>query len=154
MTRRTVGISFVIVASFLAGCEDSVAPPAESPSPGWLALRFSAPHEGADALLFRLTGGPIDSVVSHNHTVFSNGQVRNDWRVLLVGALASGVVARILVPDRSAVGQYSAVIQEAAAQEGFEQRSASGYTLTVGQSDGHCRAPLADTSCSYVLIMP
>jgi hypothetical protein len=131
MNRRSVAISLVIVGSLLASCEDSVAPPAESTGPGWLALQLSTPPQGAQALLLRITGGPIDSIVSQDYTLFSNGAVRSDWRVLLVGNMTGGVVARIWVPDLSAVGQYSAAIEQAAAQEGFEQQAVSGYDLTI-----------------------
>jgi hypothetical protein len=131
MTGRSVAISLVIVGSLLASCEDSVAPPAESTGPGWLALQLSTPHQGAKALLLRVTGGPIDSIVSQDHTVFSNGAVRSDWRVLLVGNMAGGGVARIWVPDPSTAGHYRAVIEQAAAGEGFEQQAASDYGLTI-----------------------
>ena len=134
MTRRSVGISSLVIVGFLlAGCEDSVAPPPENLTlhPAWLDLRLSAPDQGAQAVLFQLTGGPIDSVVSRDHTLYTNEVVRNDWQGLLVGKMADGVVARIWVPDPSTVGQYRAVIRQAVARDGFDRQQASDYALRI-----------------------
>ena len=132
MNRRTVVISVVIAASILASCDDTTAPlSSESFLPGWLDVRLTAAPENSDALLFQIVGGPVDSVSSQNYTVFSNAPAPDQLRVLLVGKLAKDVVARVWVPDPSAVGQYHAVLEQAATGQGFEQQSASGYSLKV-----------------------
>jgi len=139
MTRRSVVISLVIAGALLAGCEDGLTPPQENLGlhPVWLDLRLSTSNQGTQALLFQLTGGPIDAVESDDYTLHSNGVMSNDWRGLLVGRMADGVVARIRVPDPSAVAQYRAVIQQVVAQEGFEQQPASDYALTIGTPRRH-----------------
>ena len=132
MNRRTVGISVVIAASMLVSCDDTVAPPrSESLLPGWLDVRLTAAPESLDALLFEVVGGPVDSVSSQNYMVFSNAQAPDQLRFLLIGKLANDVVARVWVPDPSAVGLYNAVLEQAVAGQGFGQQSAAAYSLTV-----------------------
>jgi hypothetical protein len=131
MTRRTVAISLLIVGYLLVSCDESIAPPAEPQQPGWLTMRLSAPRQGVEALLFRITGGPIDSVVPHEHTLFDNSEMLDDWRALLVGSMVSGELARIWVPDPSLFREYSIVVEQAVVNEGFAQQPASGYALTV-----------------------
>ena len=137
MNRRAVGISVVIVSSMLVSCDDTVAPArSESLLQGWLDVRLTASPEGSAALLFQVVGGSVDSVSSLDHLVFSNQQAPHQWRVMLVGGLANEVVARIWVPDPSAVGQYKVVLEQAVAGHGFGQQSASGYSLKVEAPGG------------------
>lgn len=137
MNRRAFGISVVIAASMLVSCDDAVAPAgSESLLPGWLDVRLTASPEASEALLFQVIGGSVDSVSSLDYMVFSNAQAPDQWRVMLVGKLANEVVARIWVPDPSAVGQYEVVLEQAVAGQGFGQQSASGYSLKVEAPGG------------------
>ena len=137
MNRRAFGISVVIVTSMLVSCDDTVAPAgSQSLLPGWLDVRLTASPEGSEALLFQVIGGSVDSVSSLDYTVFSTEQAPDQWRVMLVGELANEVVARIWVPNPSAVGQYEVVLEQAVAGQGFGQRSASTYSLKVEAPGG------------------
>ena len=137
MIRRAFGISVVIAASMLVSCDDTVTPAgSENVLPGWLDVRLTASPEGPEALLFQVIGGSVDSVSSLEHVVFSNQQAPDLWRVMFVGELANEVVARIWVPNPSAVGQYQVVLEQAVAGQGFGQRSASGYSLRVEAPGG------------------
>ena len=130
MNRRIFGI--VIAASVLVSCDDTTdLPDSESLLPGWLDVRLTAAPENSEGLLFEVVGGPVDSVSSQNYTVFSSAPAPEQVRVLLVGELANEVVARVWVPDPSAVGQYRAVLEQAAAGEGFGQQPALDYSLKV-----------------------
>ena len=135
MNRRIFGIA--IAASVLVSCDDTTdLPDSESLLPGWLDVRLTAAPENSEGLLFEVVGGPVDSVSSQNYTVFSSAPAPEQVRVLLVGALANEVVARVWVPDPSAVGQYHAVLEQAAAGEGFGQQPALDYSLKVEAAAG------------------
>ncbi len=132
MNRRNVGIWVVIATSVLVGCENDVTPlSSEDSVESWLDVRLTGTLEGSSALLFQVIGGPVDSVSSDKHTVFYSEQTSNELQVLLVGELTSDVVARVWVPDPSLSERYSAVLEQSATTEGFEQQSVTGYSLDL-----------------------
>ena len=132
MNRRNVGVWVLIATSMLVGCENDVTPlSSEDSVENWLDVRLSGTLEGSSALLFQVVGGPVDSVSSDKHTVFYSEQASNELQVLLVGELTNDVVARVWVPDPSLSERYSAVLEQAATTEGFEQQSVTGYSLDL-----------------------
>jgi hypothetical protein len=132
MNRRNVGIWVVIATSVLVGCENDVTPlSSEDSVENWLDVRLTGTLEGSSALLFQVVGGPVDSVSSDKHTVFYSEQTSNELQVLLVGELTNDVVARVWVPDPSLSERYSAVLEQSATTEGFEQQSVTGYSLDL-----------------------
>ena len=134
MNRRTFGVSAMVIASLLAGCDDdetgALSLPDASP-PGWLELRLTGAPGDSEALLFEVVGGPVDSVASENHRVFSNTQRADQLRVLLVGDLTNDVVAKVWVPNPSAVDQYEIMLEQAASGQEFQQQSVSTYSLNL-----------------------
>ena len=132
MNRRNVGVWVVIATSMLVGCENDVTPlSSEDSVESWLDVRLTGTLEGSSALLFQVIGGPVDSVSSDKHTVFYSEQTSNELQVLLVGELTNDVVARVWVPDPSLSERYSAVLEQSATTEGFEQQSVTGYSLDL-----------------------
>ena len=132
MNRRNVGVWVLIATSMLVGCENDVTPlSSEDSVENWLDVRLSGTLEGSSALLFQVVGGPVDSVSSDKHTVFYSEQTSNELQVLLVGELTNDVVARVWVPDPSLSERYSAVLEQSATTEGFEQQSVTGYSLDL-----------------------
>ena len=132
MNRSSFGLSVMIVASMLTGCHDDdlLSSPDISP-PGWLDVRLTGAPGNSEALLFEVIGGPIDSVASASHRVFSNSQAPDQLRVLLVGNLHNNVGAKVWVPNPLAVSRYQIVLEQAAAGQDFQQQSASSYSLKL-----------------------
>ena len=132
MNRSSFGLSVLIVASMLTGCHDDdlLSSPDISPS-GWLDVRLTGAPGNLEALLFEVIGGPVDSVASASHRVFSNSQAPDQLRVLLVGNLHNNVVAKVWVPNPLAVSRYQIVLEQAAAGQDFQQQSVSSYSLKL-----------------------
>ena len=134
MNRRSFGLSVMIVASMLTGCRDDETSPLSIPdisSPGWLDVRLTGAPGNLEALLFEVVGGPIDSVASASHRVFSNSRAPDQLRVLLFGNLHNNVVAKVWVPNPLAVSRYQIVLEQAAAGQDFQQQSVSSYSLKL-----------------------
>ena len=132
MNRRSFGLSVMIVASMLTGCHDDdlLSSPDISP-PGWLDVRLTGAPGNSEALLFEVLGGPVDSVASASHRVFTNPQAPDQLRVLLVGNLQNNVVAKVWVPNPLAVSRYQIVLEQAASGQGFQQQSVLNYSLKL-----------------------
>ena len=132
MNRSSFGLSVLIVASMLTGCHDDdlLSSPDISPS-GWLDVRLTGAPGNLEALLFEVIGGPVDSVASASHRVFSNSQAPDQLRVLLVGNLHNNAVAKVWVPNPLAVSRYQIVLEQAAAGQDFQQQSVSSYSLKL-----------------------
>ena len=134
MNRRSFGLSVMIVASMLTGCRDDETSPLSVPdisSPGWLDVRLTGASGNSEALLFEVLGGPVDSVASASHRVFTNSQAPDQLRVLLVGNLHNNVVAKVWVPNPLEVSRYQIVLEQAAAGQDFQQQSVSSYSLQL-----------------------
>ena len=134
MNRRSFGLSVMIVASMLTGCRDNETSPLSIPDispPGWLDVRLTGAPGNSEALLFEVLGGPVDSVASASHRVFTNSQAPDQLRVLLVGNLHNNVVAKVWVPNPLAVSRYQIVLEQAAAGQDFQQQSVSSYSLKL-----------------------
>ena len=134
MTRRSFGLSVMIVASMLTGCRDDetgVLGVSDISSPGWLDVRLTGATGNSEALLFEVLGGPVDSVASASHRVFTNSQAPDQLKVLLVGNLHNNVVAKVWVPNPSEVSRYQIVLEQAAAGQDFQQQSVSSYSLQL-----------------------
>ena len=134
MNHRSFGLSVMIVASMLAGCNGDETAPLSLPDispPSWLDVRLTGAPGNSEALLFEIVGGPVDSVASENHRVFTSIQAPDPLRVLLVGNLDNDVVAKVWVPNPSAIDRYQIVLEQAASGQEFQQQSVSGYSLNL-----------------------
>lgn len=104
------------------------------PVPGFLTLTLSTPNSNDGALLFKVTGGTIDSVVAPAGGMVQNGSyVINPsfTRVVVAGNIVDGVVALVHVPDVGLAASYSTTIEQAAARTTFAQQSLSGYSIAI-----------------------
>ena len=134
MNRCVFGLSVMIVASMLTGCRDDetgVLGVSDISSPGWLDVRLTGATGNSEAFLFEVLGGPVDSVASARHRVFTNSQAPDQLKVLLVGNLHNNVVAKVWVPNPLEVSRYQIVLEQAAAGQDFQQQSVSSYSLQL-----------------------
>ena len=63
--------------------------------------------------------------------MFTNAQTPDQLRVLLVGNLSNDVVAKIWVPNPSALDRYQIVLEQVAEGQEYQQKSASRYSLNL-----------------------
>jgi hypothetical protein len=88
-------------------------------------------------VLLAVSGGPVDSVTAAGGYQLYGGAgalpAGGVMRVIVRGTLAAGPIARVWVPDVSAVGAYRVTVEQAAARGTYQQRSVSGYAGTVAR---------------------
>ncbi|HWA40335.1 MAG TPA: hypothetical protein VG712_01925, partial [Gemmatimonadales bacterium] len=103
-----------------------------SAEPGFLDLTLNTPNADDGALLFKVVGGTVDSVVAG--AMVQDGSyaaVTGGTRIVVAGNLTDGIVARVHVPDVNDAGDYSVVIEQVAVRNTFTQRSLTGYSMAV-----------------------
>lgn len=103
-----------------------------TPEPGFLDLTLNTPNADDGALLFKVVGGTVDSVVAG--AMVQDGSyatVTGGTRIVVAGNLTDGIIARVHVPDIKDVADYSVVIEQIAVRNTFTQRATGGYSVTV-----------------------
>jgi hypothetical protein len=136
--QRTLLIGTVVIGVALA-CGDSTGPDDHGddrgepiqPDPGFLHVRLATPNADDGAIQFTLSGDRIDSIRTPGDTVFSASIGTNLHRVIVVGGIQGGTVARFWVPDRNQHQDYRVTLEEAAARGTYAQRDPTDYTLSV-----------------------
>src|SRR5574341_64700 len=111
---RRVRLMLAMVALFaVAACSEDSTVVGPQPGAGTLVLRLTTPHADDGAILFEVSGPPIDSALAVN-TSLQLFTRRNGSTLAgaLVGAVANGIVVTLRVPDVSAVAGYTARVLE------------------------------------------
>lgn len=100
--------------------------------PGVLLLTLNTPNADDGALLFRVVGGPVDSVAGGVMVQNGSFTVQPTYtRIVVAGNIIDGVVAGVYVPDVHDASSYSVVMEQVAVRNTFTQRSISGYSIAV-----------------------
>ena len=125
--------SFTLLAALLLGAACSNESTGSVAGAGTLTLRLTTPSSDDGALLFELSGPPIDTTVAANASLqlFTH---RTDGSTLVgavVGTLANGGVVTLQVPDVGAAAQYTARLLEVADRQNVLRTSLTGYALSV-----------------------
>ena len=122
----------VTVATLLIGAACSDESTGAGAGPGTLVLRLTTPHADDGAMLFELSGPPIDSLTAINGSIrlFTRRVDGSTVAGAVVGTLANGAVVTLRVPDVAA-GGYTATVREVADRQNALRTSLAGYALTV-----------------------
>ncbi len=114
----------------LSGCSsDSAAPVAAT-----LEVSFATASTDDGAVLFTVSGGPIDSVEAPaGYRLYSAETSPTSLRVVVAGDLRAGTIARIHIADGRKLSQYSATIDQVAARGSYVQRDPVSYSLQVAE---------------------
>ena len=111
------------------GCsEDFVQPPTE-PDPGTLTVWLDTPRDGDKGALLLVKGPGIEAVRSSGLDLFESGS-SSSKQVVVSGALSTGPVLELLVPDRTLAGRYRAEILQVAADD-YSLGDPSAYRATI-----------------------
>jgi hypothetical protein len=128
------GLVFLLTLA-VGSCSNEQAGPAEpeggAPIAGTLAIQLSTPNANDGGVMFTISGGTISSVSSSGYTIFTAQPGTSIRKVVVVGNVTNGVLVTIGVPDVSLAGQYTAVLEQVAARDTYEQQDLSGYALQV-----------------------
>jgi hypothetical protein len=120
------GVLFGLGLAGLGGCSSE----APGPASATLGLSLSSPAQNDGAVLFTITGGPVDSIESMGFRVYSTSPGANTYRVIVAGQLASGPIARVHIPDERRSADYAAMVEQVATRESYRQQDPAGYGLS------------------------
>ena len=103
---------------------------AASVKPGWLSVVLTTPNQNDGMVQLSVSGAPIDSLELTGSGYASLGG--GGGKLLVTGAVQSGIVARIWVPDLSAASRYQGTVEAAAARSTYQLRDVTqGYSVRV-----------------------
>jgi hypothetical protein len=114
------------VLAGLVGCShDNLGPTA-----GALTVTLASPNSDDGAVLFTISGGPVDSLtVPGGERIYTSRLDSKTLRVILIGHLPAGTVARMYLPDVRLASNYSATVNQAAARTSYAQRNPAAYSV-------------------------
>jgi hypothetical protein len=113
--------------SVLAGCSHETT----GPTAGALTANLTTPNNDDGAVLFTVSGGPVDSVVAGGHRVYSAILDATSLRVVVIGDVSSGALATIYIPDTRLAANYSVTVNQVAASASYAQRDPASYALSL-----------------------
>ena len=111
----------------LAGCSNSTGPTA-----GVLNLTVTSPHKDDGGIMLSVYGGPVDSVEAVGSVIHS-ARAADSVKMIVIGNLGSGVIARVHIPDNRQASRYSVQIKQVAARQTYAQRDPAGYTVSLAR---------------------
>jgi hypothetical protein len=128
---RSLGLAALV---FGLACARDASGPGEPAEAGTLSLRLSTPHADDGAVLFEVSGPPIDTLLAASGSlrVFMRRADGSTVIGAVVGVVAEGPVVTLRVPDVGAAARYTARIREVADRDAALRASLTGYALTVG----------------------
>jgi hypothetical protein len=121
--------TLAIALGLAGGCSPDSAGPAGATLE--VSLATSATDDGA--VLFTVSGGPVDSVEAPGYRLYTAQTSSSSMRVVVAGELRAGTIARIHIADGSKLDQYSATIDQVAARGSYAQRDPVSYSLEVAE---------------------
>ena len=132
--RRLLAVLILVTVGCVLSCGDSGTSgpsPSKDPVAGGLKVRLTTPNADDGGIMFAISGGQIDSIKSA-YSDFYSSTAGGSKRVIVAGTLPTGsVAAETLIPDIELAGNYNATVEQVAARDTFQQRSASGVSLVL-----------------------
>jgi hypothetical protein len=116
-----------VLAVLLASCSSGTTGPAS----GNLNVEFGSLHGDEGAVLFTVSGGPIETVQAVNGAVYTAQIDPNTTRVIVTGNLSSGPIARVRIADMSTASQYLARLDQVAVRSSYAPGDPGLYSLTL-----------------------
>ncbi len=112
-----LALALVLAGGLLSACGGEVVPP--GPTPGTLLVSLSGAGATDGAILIRVSGGSVSSVMSAVPYTASGAESTTGYRVVVTGDLHDGAVVHLQVPDVNAIAGYSAVVEQVADRNTF-----------------------------------
>ncbi len=122
---RAVALAGLAVA--LAGCGKSDG---TGPVAGLLTVTLSTSSANTGALMFTVSGGPIDAVNATGYRTYQTAVNSTSRRIILTGDIGAGTVVQLQVPDINQAASYTAQVEQAADRTTYLPL-AGGYSLSV-----------------------
>jgi len=124
---------FALAAALLVGAACSDAPTGGATRAGTVIVRLTTPHADDGAVLFEVSGQPIDGATAANASLrlFTRRTGASTLVGVVVGDVAGGAVVTLQVPDVGAAAGYAARVVEVADRQNTLRTSLTGYALTL-----------------------
>jgi len=122
----TRGRRALMLSVLLLSCSSGTGP-----TSGILNARLSSLRGDDGAVLFTITGGPVESVDAVSGIVHSVQIDANALRVVITGNLSAGAIARVRIADLTQASRYSAAVNQVAARSTYVQRDPGQYSITL-----------------------
>lgn len=124
---------FAMMVALSVGTACSDDPTVSVAQPGTVVLNLTTPHPDDGAVLFEVSGPPIDSAIAVNASLrlFTRRVGGSTLLGALVGPIRTGTVVTLYVPDVAANGGHTARLLEVADRQDTLRSSLTGYALTV-----------------------
>ncbi|HYF40440.1 MAG TPA: hypothetical protein VD930_12175 [Gemmatimonadales bacterium] len=130
MTRLGGRATFLLIAlALVSACSSEPAAPVAAV----LEVNFATSATDDGAVLFTVSGGPVDSVEAPGYRLYTAQTGPTSMRVVVAGDLRAGTIARIHIADSRKLSQYSATIDQVAARGSYLQRDPVSYSLMVAE---------------------
>jgi hypothetical protein len=97
---------------------------------GILNVTLSSIHNDDGAVLFTISGGPVESIEAVSGTVHRAQVDANTTRVVITGNLGSGPIARVRIADLGQSSSYTVAMSQVAASS-YEPRDLADYSISL-----------------------
>ncbi len=133
MKRLLCTLTAIGTLSFGVACSDSTGVTGGVPRPGTLMVGLTTTHGDDGAVLFEVSGPPIDGAAAASawSRLFTRRADASTMAGVLIGSLESGDVVALQVPDVDAASRYSARVIEVADRANALRESLGSYALTI-----------------------
>lgn len=116
----------LMLSTLLFSCSSGTGP-----TSGILNVKLSSLRGDDGAVLFTITGGPVESVEALSGIVHSAQIDANTLRIVITGNLNAGAIARVRIADVTQASGYSAAVNQVAARSTYVQRDPGQYSITL-----------------------
>jgi hypothetical protein len=123
---RHAAYALAVLAALVGCSHDDIGPTA-----GTLNVILASPNSDDGAVLFTISGGPVDSLTAPGQQIYTSRLDSNTLRVILIGHLEAGTVGRVYLPDVRLASNYSAAVNQAAARSSYAQRNPAAYSVNL-----------------------
>lgn len=104
-----------------------------APTAGALTLQFAGASGSDGGVLVIVSGGPVTSVDAPAGYEIATNADGEGTHIMVVGALASGTIATINVPDVSLASSYVATVVQVSDRASYALLDPVRYKVTVGK---------------------
>jgi hypothetical protein len=129
----TMSVRLISPIALVAGLMCSCSSDSAAPAAATLEVSFTTSATDDGAVLFTVSGGPVDSVEAPGYRLYTAQTSATSMRVVVAGDLRAGTIARIHIADERKLSQYSATIDQVAGRGSYAQRDPISYSLVVAE---------------------
>jgi hypothetical protein len=127
---RTVALLVALSAGVACSDDPIGAPPQRT---GTLTLLLTTPHTDDGAVMFEVSGPPVDSVLAANTSLrlFTRRADGSTVVGVAVGVVTGDALVMLHVPDTTRAAEYTARLLDVADRGNVLRASLAGYALSV-----------------------